>query len=313
MNSSTAGIHHITAIAADPVKTVDFYTRVLGLRLVKKSVNQDDVATYHLFFGDQTGEPGMDLTFFTFQPTFPGRPGSGQVTTISLAVPEVALSFWQSRFEENEIKFEPSHFEWGKQRLTFFDYDDQKYELVGVPEIENDQAYFPWTTADISHQQAIRCFHAATLSVSRLEQIEPILTEGLGYSLIAEKNDRKLFGLSNSNRVAELEVIVDPTANSGSTGAGTVHHIAFRVRDEDHQAEIRNQMIKLGMQPTPVIDRFYFKSVYFRTPAGILFELATDGPGFTADEAESELGQKLALPPFLEPRRKQIEAGLVPL
>lgn len=307
------GIHHITAIASDPAKTVNFYTQVLGLRLVKKSVNQDDVQTYHLFFGDTTGEPGMDLTFFTFQPIIQGLQGMGQVTTISLAVPEASLEFWQDRLKKHKVETDAVSTRFNRQRLTFYDPDLQKFELVAVPEAEfTAAAGTVWTTQEIAKEQAIGYFYAAQLSVEAQMLIEPVLTDVLGYSLEKKENATSLFATS-SNRARFIEVIEDPLLEQGINAAGTVHHIAFEVDDEAQLLVARERVLQAGLYPTEVINRYYFKSVYFRTQAGILFELATSGPGFTADEPESELGKKLALPPFLESRRKEIEAGLDPI
>jgi glyoxalase family protein len=313
MSHFVAGIHHITAIASDPRKTVDFYTRVLGLRLVKKSVNQDDVSTYHLFFGDKTGEPGMDLTFFTFQPTFPGQRGVGQVTKISFSVPAEALTFWEKRLRDEGIRTEKRITFFGHERLVFYDFDNQRLELVGTEKFDSSFEKNLWTTKQVSSDHAIRSFHSAELTVSNEALIEPVLSRAFGYLLIAAENEGLLFVANNSTRAALIEIKVEPHSARGSTGAGTVHHIAFRVRDAAHQSEIRSLLLELGLQPTPVIERYYFQSVYFRVPAGILFELATDGPGFTADETEKDLGIRLALPPFLEPQRQEIEAGLIPI
>lgn len=306
------GIHHITAIGSDPQKLVDFYTEVLGLRLVKKTVNQDDVSAYHLFFGDRTGEPGMDLTFFTFPNAVPGSRGRGLVTTISLAVPASSLAFWQDRFEQYEVRQEPMAELFGWQRIVFYDLDDQRLELVGVPDDQLSASPHFWTTADVAGENAIRHFHSARLTVTNKASVEPVL-QTLGYSTSKTESNVRLYRGEGSLRAAYLEVEEDPEQPMGYNAIGTVHHIAFGAADEAAQQELRNQMVALGQRPTDVIDRFYFKSVYFRIPAGILFELATMGPGFTADEPEAELGQQLSLPPFLEPYRDQIEAGLVPV
>lgn len=308
------GIHHITAIASDPQETVHFYTKVLGLRLVKKSVNQDDVATYHLFFGDTTGEPGMDLTFFTFQPAVPGQRGMGQVTLISLAVPEDSLSFWKERLELHDVKQEEIIERFGRPRLVFYDRDDQRLELVGVSREEiNTYSDTIWITKEVGEKEAIRAFYSARLASAHIALIEPTLTKILGYIAVDSDEHIQLYQLPKNQRAAFLEVDTDPELVSGFTMAGTVHHIAFEVKDEKTQLAIRDKIFQLGLYPTEVIDRYYFKSVYFRTPAGILCEIATSGPGFTADEDEKSLGQKLALPPFLERRRTEIEANLVPI
>jgi glyoxalase family protein len=314
MTSPVHGIHHITAIASDPQATYDFYTQVLGLRLVKKSVNQDDVQTYHLFFGDRVGEPGMDLTFFTFQPLTQGVRGNGQVTTISLVVPRSSLQFWEQRFDKYGVRHEKIEQAFGQELLSFYDQDEQRLELVGVndAELPKDTSQV-WATTQISTKHAIRSFHSAKLSVASLSLIEPILTHILGYEVAAHHDNVTLFCIPGGERAAYLEVEESPESEQGITGVGTVHHIAFEVDDEAVLRTQRDRLLDLGLYPTTVINRFYFKSVYFRTPAGILFELATSGPGFTADETEKELGKKLALPPFLEGQRREIEAGLTPI
>lgn len=304
-----SGIHHITAVSSNPQETYDFYTRVLGLRLVKKSVNQDDPATYHLFFGNKTGGPGMDLTFFPFQPSRPGENGPGFVTAISLAVPLGTLAWWQERFDHLTIEQDPIIERFGEKVLAFRDSDGQQLELVEVAEFSREFEELVWSTAEITHKHAIRCFHSAMLSVQNRETLEPLL-EFMGYQQQEEQGNLVRFFLPEHKNAAQLLLEVHPGTPSGFTGAGTVHHIAFTVEDQAEQALWIDSLQKLGLQPTTIIDRYYFASVYFRTPAGILFELATKEPGFTADENLETLGEELALPPFLEPYRKQIEAGL---
>lgn len=303
----TSGIHHITAIASDAKENIRFYAQVLGLRLVKKTVNQDDVGTYHLFFGDREGRPGMDLTFFIFQPAMQGRRGHGLVTTISLAVPESALSFWEQRLRACQVKHEDVTERFGRKRIVFYDADDQQLEIVGVPWEEFETTQDPWTTADIPAAHAIRSFYAATLSVTSLSMIEPVLTRVFGYRHLSSDRGVHLFRIEGSSRACFIEVDEQPSAQQGFNAAGTVHHIAFRAKDEAEQMQLREQVVEAGLYPTTVIDRFYFKSVYFMTEAGILCEIATDGPGFTADESADTLGEKLALPPFLESKRTMIE------
>lgn len=307
-----AGIHHITAIASDGHETVRFYTEILGLRLVKKTVNQDDVATYHLFFGDRLGHPGMDLTFFIFLPTMQGRRGTGLVTTISLAVPETSLVFWQQRFDQYGVRHEAPQVRFGKPRIIFFDKDGQRLELVGVPPAELGSSDDLWTVV-IPQEQAIRSFYSATLSVVSQAMIVPVLTDVFGYTHVSSEGHVHLYTLTGAARAAYIEVSEEPSEAVGINAAGTVHHIAFRAADQAQQQKLREKVIAAGLMPTAVIDRFYFKSVYFRTPAGILCEIATDGPGFTADQPEGALGLTLALPPFLENQREMIEANLPPL
>ncbi len=304
-----SGIHHITAIASQGQHNVHFYSKILGLRLVKKTVNQDDTSTYHLFFGDKLGHPGMDLTFFIFQPPMQGKRGNGLVTTISLTVPESALPFWQKRFKELNVTHEDITERFGKKRILFYDEDDQQLELVGVPASELEESEDIWVK-EVPEKYAIRSFYSATLSVHDRRLVEPILTEVFEYIETQKNENNTEYKLQDSKRAPYLEVIEDSSKQFGLNAAGTVHHIAFRAKDEKHQAELTERVRTLGIQTTEVIDRFYFKSVYFRIPAGILFEIATDGPGFTADEEESELGKEIALPPFLEPYRHQIEADL---
>lgn len=328
---SSTGIHHITAIASDAQATYDFYAKILGLRLVKKTVNQDDVTAYHLFFGDQAGEPGMDLTFFIFNPVHQGIAGLGQVTAISLAVPADSLSFWQSRLEAHQVKHQPIDTWFGRRRLVLFDSDGQRIELVGIPEGEYIDDSHVWETDEVSKEQAIRCFYSARLGIFSHETIVPVLEFVLGFRMVEEGQHESLFQaevvrdhkLENthdnnpagtiSSRGCYLEVAELPLLEPGINAAGTVHHIAFAVEDEEALLKLRERVFDVGLYPTEVIDRYYFKSVYFRTRAGILFELATMGPGFTADEPLEVLGERLALPPFLEDQRAAIEAGLEPI
>ncbi len=306
----TSGIHHITAIASNAQENIDFYTKTVGLRLVKKTVNQDDVETYHLFFGDKLGHPGMDLTFFIFQPSVQGRRGNGLVTNISLTVPEDSLEFWKARFESLSVKHEQIIERFGRKRILFYDNDDQQLELVGVPKMELDKDSDVWVTDEVTKENAVRSFYSASLSVISFATVEPILNHVFNYEKVDVDDHIHLFAVPGSKRANFLEVHELPSEEVGYNAAGTVHHIAFRARDEEEQQKMRDKVASLGLYPTEVIDRFYFKSVYFRTPAGILFEIATDGPGFTADEKEGDLGKKLALPPFLEPEREMIEANL---
>ena len=308
----TSGIHHITAIASSAADCVHFYTKILGLRLVKKTVNQDDTTAYHLFFGDKSGQPGMDLTFFIFKPAMQGSVGTGMVSAISLAVPAGSLVFWQQRFEQFGVQHQAIEERFEHQRLRFSDTDGQKLELVEVADFDDESHV--WTTEEVSKEHAIRHFYSATLSVVSLATIEPVLTHVLGYiATDFEDEHRHVYNLVDQKRAAFLEVSEQPSATTGLNAAGTVHHIAFRAKDEKQQLAMRQRVLELGLYPTEVINRYYFKSVYFRVPAGILFEIATDGPGFTVNESVDTLGERLDLPPFLEDQRSEIAAGLEPL
>lgn len=314
MSTRVSGIHHITAISSDPQQTYDFYAKILGLRLVKKTVNQDDVQTYHLFFGDEAGEPGMDLTFFTFQPAMQGLRGLGQVTLISLVVPQTSLTFWKHRFDEYDIQHEGISERLGYERIIFYDQDLQRLELVGIPdEILKKEKFTPWEKNGVQSTHAICAFFSARLSVSSSALIEPVLTKVFGYKLDNTEERVTVFKSGEGLRAKLIEVEESPEQEQGITAAGTVHHIAFEVKDEAELLAFRKKVFEVGLFPTQVINRFYFKSVYFRTHAGILFELATVGPGFVADESSDSLGKSLALPPFLEDRRAEIEAGLEPI
>jgi len=308
---NVTGIHHITAISSDPQATYNFYTRVLGLRLVKKSVNQDDPATYHLFFGNKTGGPGMDLTFFPFQPSQPGQNGPGFVTATSLSVPMGSLEWWTERFTTLEVEQQPVFERFGQKVLAFQDDDGQQLELIEAEKFEPQFEDILWTTQDVPAEHAIRCFHSATLTTQTTARLQPLL-ELLGYQQAQTEGELMLFALPKQVNAAQL-VLQTSSEAYGHTGAGTVHHIAFTVRDREEQDLWIERLSTLGLQPTTIIDRYYFTSVYFRTPAGILFELASEGPGFTADEDLETLGVELALPPFLEPHREQIESNLPPL
>ncbi len=304
-------IHHITAIASDPKHCVHFYSTVLGLRLVKKTVNQDQTEAYHLFFGDRTGEPGMDLTFFTFPGVGLGRRGVGDVSMISLAVPRGSLRFWQKRFVDFGVKHEQITKVADALTLTFYDIDQQRLQLVEVDSSLLDEAAV-WETPAIKKEQAIRCFYGARFLVSNRDSLEPILMT-LGFQKQITNGAMHRYAIPGVNRAGVLEIEESATTNRLASGAGTVHHIAFQVRDQAELMQKRQDIIELGLYPTEVINRYYFQSVYFRTPAGILFELATNGPGFTADEPEADLGKKLALPPFLESYREEIESKLEPI
>jgi len=302
------GIHHISAIASDPRQTVEFYTKVLGLRLVKKTVNQDDVGAYHLFFGDRLGEPGMDLTFFVFKPVVKGEVGVGQVTKVSLAVDVEALEFWQNRLAERGEVGETDN--WGKRCLEFLDPDGLELELVGVErqELEAGSGQV-WTGSGVNEKEAIRYFYGAQLTVESLELIEPVLSK-IGYEKVRIERGESMFRLRGEGERAVWLSVKEEASQWGRMGTGCVHHIAFEVTDEVEQIEFGQKLLAMGLRPTEVINRYYFKSIYFRTPAGILFEIATSGPGFSVDEDEEHLGERLALPPFLEGQREEIEADL---
>jgi glyoxalase family protein len=292
----SAGIHHITAIAGDPQRNLDFYTETLGLRLVKRTVNFDDPGSYHFYFGDNIGSPGTIVTFFPWPGARRGARGSGQVTTVSFAVPPNSIAFWKERLRENRVIAEEVAGRFGNNALRFLDPDGLQLELVA----QDDRS---------PSERAIPGFAAPTLEVRRPDQTEKLLTEILGFEFVAEENNRRRFRGSGPNASSEID-LVSSEAGFGQIAVGTVHHVAFRAADDEEQLRVREQLVARGLNVTPVIDRQYFHSIYFREPNGILFEIATDGPGFLIDESADELGETLKLPPIYEPNRDEIERVL---
>jgi len=302
MTLQTPGIHHVTAIASDPGRNLEFYTETLGLRLVKRSVNQDDVSIYHLFYGDSQGSPGTSLTFFPYPGAAAGRTGTGQATAVGLTVPRDAIDYWRDRFETMGVEHDPPFDRLGDRVLPFRDPDGLELELVGTEAPAGSPPEGP-----VPKEKAIRGFHDVTLTVSEDQGISTLLS-GMGYHETAKTSDRIRFETSG-DLGAVLDLHVDPGAHRGRQGAGIVHHVAFRVSAEE-QARWREFLLDQGLRPTEIIDRKWFKSVYARTGAGVLFEFATETPGYTVDEDQDTLGQALVLPDWLEEKREKIEAEL---
>jgi glyoxalase family protein len=303
------GIHHITAIATNPQPNIDFYTGVLGLRLVKRTVNFDDPGTYHLYFGDRTGQPGTAITFFPWPGAQRGTRGTGQVVATSFAIPQDALGYWKSRFEDFRVPSEQTSTRFGDEVLRMADVDGLLIELITSPDLADVDLDYE---SEVLPEFAIRGFHAPTLEMRRLARSEKLL-QTLGFALISEEGERRQFAVDAASSSGKIDIVERPEGNFGVNSAGTVHHIAFRCEDEAEQLEWRKRVVDLGLNVTPVIDRFYFHSIYFREPNGILFEIATDGPGFTADEPVEHLGENLQLPPQFEPHRAEIERILPPV
>lgn len=309
------GIHHVTAICSNPQKNIDFYSKLLGLRLVKLTVNFDDPTTYHLYYGDEIGQPGTILTFFPWANAPKGYRGTSQVITTSFLVPENSLYYWKDRLKSNDICFEgpAKRFDDDEQVITLYDPDGLELELVAHSSAkENDERF--WKDGPISYENGIRGFYSVSLSEEGYERTSEILNE-LGYKMIKNEGNRFRFQLEDSQSTTTtgakiLDVLCLPYTSSGMIGIGTVHHIAFRTSSDENQKLIRESIIKKGLNPTPVIDRTYFHSVYFREPGGILFEIATDPPGFTIDQKIEDLGRRLVLPTWLEPLRENLEKVL---
>jgi len=307
MEKPILGIHHVTAIASDPQRNLDFYTEVLGLRLVKKTVNFDDPGTYHLYFGDAVGSPGTILTFFPWPGAARGSPGVGQVTVTSFSVPEQSLGFWEQRLSAAHVPVEKSGKRFDEDVLTFADPDGLKLEMVGHAGTKE-----PRVTRDavIPEEHAIRGFYAVTLSEQGFEATADLLRT-MGFHFVAGQGNRFRFDVDEGGAGARLDVLCVAEARHGRISVGTVHHVAWRVADDESQRAWRQHLLEKHLDLTPVIDRCYFHSVYFREPGGVLFELATDPPGFAIDEPAESLGESLKLPTWLEPRREEIE-GVLP-
>lgn len=310
------GIHHVTAIAADPQRNIDFYAKILGLRLVKVTVNFDDPTTYHLYYGDELGRPGTILTFFPWSNAPKGRRGNGQVVATSFLIPENAIDFWIDRFKHKGIGFtNPStRFDGEERVITFYDPDGLELELVAHKSAEYRSNNI-WKNGPISVKYAIRGFYSVTLAVEGYERTASVLTKQLGFQSTRGEGSRFRYEMmrngNNNNNNEGLGSIVDvlclPYSPPGYVGVGTVHHVAWRTPTDKQQIVLRQEIVKHGLNATPVIDRIYFHSVYFREPGGVLFEIATNPPGFTIDEKVEELGNRLTLPPWLEPDRKSLE------
>jgi glyoxalase family protein len=309
VNKPILGIHHVTAIATDPQRNLDFYTEVLGLRLVKRTVNFDDPGTYHFYFGDETGSPGTILTFFPWPGAGRGKPGVGQTTVTSFSVPEGSLSFWAHRLQLAGVPAEASGKRFDEEVLTFADPDGLKLELVAHANARQVQI---WAGTDIPFEYSIRGFHSVTLSERELAPTLNTL-ETMGFRQTHEDGNRIRFEVGEGGDGAQIDVLFLSGGPHGLVAAGTVHHVAFRVADDESQLEWRKYLTQKGLGVTPVQDRNYFHSVYFHEPGGVLFELATDPPGFAIDEPVETLGEALKLPPSYAGFRDEIEKALPPI
>ncbi len=310
-----SGIHHLTAITADASRNFAFYTRTLGLRLVKKSVNQDDVSAYHFFYADGAGSPGTDVTFFDW-PAARERRGTHSIVRTALRVGSgETLKWWAARFAAEAVKFEPITTRDGRLTVDFEDFEGQRLNLV-VDENPRGAAH-PWAKSPVPAEHQVLGLGPITISVPRLEPTERVLTQVLamrrvrGYAATTG-TEVHVYQMGEGGAAAELHVAVEPGLPIARQGAGGVHHVAFRTTAADYAAWAK-RLAEAGMPSSGPVNRYYFQSLYFREPNGILFEIATDEPGFAVDEPAETMGEKLALPPFLESRRKEIEAGLKPI
>ena len=301
------GIHHVTAIAGDPQRNIDFYTGLLGLRLVKLTVNFDDPATYHLYYGDRVGHPGTILTFFPWPGAPLGRLGTGQLTVTSFSIREASIDFWSERLKSHGVAFQGPSRRFGEQVLSFSDPDGLRLELVAHADVREGDA---WTHGPVPQAHAIRGFFGVTLSEEAFGPTASLLTGTLGFRQVKEQDDRFRFEVGSGGSGSFVDVLSLPGAPHGAVSVGTVHHVAWRTPDDEQQKSWRAKLAQKGLNVTPVIDRKYFHSIYFHEPGGVLFEIATDPPGFTVDEPAEQLGTRLNLPPWLEPLRDEIQQAL---
>lgn len=304
------GIHHVTAIAGDPQKNIDFYTGLLGLRLIKLTVNFDNPATYHLYYGDELGHPGTILTFFPWPGAPKGRLGAGQLTVTSFSIPEGSFEFWMNRLKSHGVTFQGPIRRFNEQVLSFSDPDGVGLEFVASANSDENKV---WKNGPVEVSNAVRGFFSVTLSEQAKDPTTSLLTDTLGFRAVRKEGNRTRFETGMGGPGSIVDVISDPQAPRGVVSVGTVHHVAWRTPNEDEQKSWRKVLERSGLNVTPIIDRKYFHSIYFHEPGGVLFEIATDPPGFTVDEPADKLGTRLNLPPWLEPLRGEIEQALPPV
>ena len=310
MNSKILGIHHITAMAGDAQRNVDFYVNMLGLRFVKKSINQDAPDVYHLYYGDEVGSPGTAMTFFPFGRAARGTRGNGEISHVALAVPTASQDFWVNHLSKNGVNFDGPSKRFHDNVITFLDPDGMMIDLVFR---DKQQLKFPWGKSLVPVEYAIRGFYGVTMNLAELEPSSKVLKDVLGFRPALQSENRFRFLIGEGSDEAAIDIVVDPKAPHARQSAGSVHHIAWRVKDFPTHEEWQKAVAKSGLDPTEIIDRFYFHSIYFREPGGVLYEIATDNPGFTVDETVEELGTHLMLPPWYEPHRAKIEQALPPI
>ena len=305
MNTKIPGLHHVTAIASDPQRNLDFYVGLLGLRFVNRTVNFDDPGTYHFYFGDRRGTPGTILTFFPWPGARRGIRGTGQVEATAFAIPANSIGYWLERLKQQHVTAEKTSTRFGEEVIRLLDSDGLMIELIGS---SSHGRIEPWPDSPIAAEHALRGFHSMSAALEGYEKTARLLTEGFGYRLVDESGNRFRFISADDSALGRIvDLLCQPDTAMGRVAAGSVHHIAFRAKDQAEQLRWRERLVDLGYNVTPVIDRTYFHSIYFREPGGVLFEIATDPPGFTLDEKVEELGTHLRLSPWMESARSQIE------
>jgi glyoxalase family protein len=305
MENKILGIHHITAIAGDAQRNFNFYSKILGLRFIKKTVNFDDPGTYHFYFGDEVGSAGTILTFFPWgEGIQQGRKGSGMATEIGYSVPKGSLDFWVKRLDQYNVIYNKPSEKFGERYVSFLDPDGLKESKTG----DNRKA---WETSEIKAENALKGFHNITLTLKDIKPTAAILTNVFGYELIDQNVNRYRYATKAVENASIVDLVELPEEKKGHVANGSVHHVAFRVKNDEILMHFREKIEALGLGITQQIDRQYFHSLYFREPGGVLFEIATDNPGFTVDETLENLGKDLKLPPQYESRREEIEKHLV--
>lgn len=306
-NLSTPGLHHITAMAGDPQQNVDFYTKVLGQRLVKTTVNFDDPQTYHLYYADDIGTPGTVITFFPWPKARRGRVGTGEASAVAYSIPRSAHDYWKDRLAQHGIRTAAVSTRFGETVLSFMDPSGMAVELIGI---DSPPAVAHWESGPVPLEMALRGFHSTTLHVAAEAPTRRLLIDLFSFEEIGRVGDRIRFAAPSNAIGRFIDLLVLPSVPRGSLGIGSIHHIAFRVPDNPVQLAWQEYLTEAGQRVTEVKDRQYFHSIYFREPGGILCELATDGPGFLVDESRDNLGESLRLPPWFEARRAEIEETL---
>jgi glyoxalase family protein len=303
-----SGLHHVTAVASDPQPNLDFYVELLGLRLVKRTVNFDDPGSYHFYFGDTVGTPGTILTFFSWPGARRGVRGSSEVSAAAFAIPPGSAGYWLERLKAAHVSAERTPKRFGEEVLRFADPDGTPIELI---ESAQGDAGAPWNESPIPAEHAIRGFHSVSLRLRSLEKTAQLITDTFGYRFVEGTGTRLRFASPGESGIGKtIDLISAPDMSPASIAIGSVHHIAFRVPSDEQEINWREKLIGQGYQVSPVMDRTYFHSIYFREPGGVLFEMATDTPGFTQDESVDDLGANLRLPTWLEPARPRIEKVL---
>lgn len=310
MEKSINGIHHITVMASDPQNNYNFYTQTLGMRFIKKTVNFDAPDVYHLYYGDEKGSPGTILTFFPFPDARRGKRGMGEINIVSFSVPSNSLQYWMNRLAELAINFDGPKNKFGHEYISLLDPDGMKIEIAADTNADSIEG---WFNGDVPAEHSIRKFFSSTFYLSDAKPTEKLLTQVMGAKLIASEGNVRRYTLGEKESLVFVDIIEDASIPRGISGAGTVHHIAWRTANDEEQLNWRAKVSEYGLYPTEVVDRDYFHSIYFREPGGILFEIATDPPGFMIDESFENLGTELKLPAWHEPKRKLIEQILVPL